>query len=154
MHDADVESNDEPRLSGTFDSVDELARTIVAAIAREDRETLTRLPLSKEEFRLYVWPELPSARPERGVPFEYAWGDLSQKSGASLARTFARYKGRPLEYLAIDFEGETTEYETYKVHRDARVQVRLDDGRKVWLELFGSVMEWKGKYKLFSYVTD
>jgi len=150
----DVGSSDQPRLTATFDSPEDLARTVVAAVAREDRETLQRLPLSKDEFRLYVWPRLPASNPEQGMPLEYAWGELSQKSRGALAQTFARYKGRALEYLAVEFEGETTDYGTYKVHRDARVQVRLDDGRQVWLDLFGSVMEWKGKYKLFSYVTD
>ena len=107
-----------------------------------------------DEFRLHVWPELPSSRPERNVPFEYAWGDLHQKSINSLRRTFHRFAGRSLTFLSIEFEDETTPYQTFKVHRDARVLVRDEQGSELRLDLFGSILEKDDRFKLFSFVTD
>ncbi|HSF18425.1 MAG TPA: hypothetical protein VLK65_23045 [Vicinamibacteria bacterium] len=152
---SDVEmGSGEPSLSHTFETPEELGRAVVDGLVRGDAEALKELPLSKDEFRLFVWPGLPSSRPERGIPFEYAWGELAQKSRASIADTLSRYKGKELTFLAIRFAGDTTDHDTFKVHRDARVRVRREDGTEDWLDLFGSVMEWRGRYKLFSYVTD
>lgn len=149
------EGNDrEPALSSTFDSKEALARAVLEAFAEEDVETLKRLPLSKDEFRLYVWPRLPASRPERGVPLEYAWGELDQKSRSAVASSFSRYKGRRLELVSVRFQGEVTDYGSFRVHRQTRLRVRDESGDELTLALFGSVMEWSGRYKLWSYVTD
>jgi hypothetical protein len=119
-------------------------------------EALKKLELRKEEFRLHVWPELPASRIEKNpLPFDYGWNDLHQKSTNCLRRTYAAYGGRKLTFLRIEFEDETTPYETFKVHRDARVVVRDEEkGETLRLDLFGSMMEKDGRFKLFSYVTD
>ena len=147
-------SEDVPSLEPTFATPDALASAVLEALEKEQGAALKSLALDRAQFRHYVWPQLPASRPERGLPFEYGWGDLRQKSHNALLRTYDRYKGRSLELLEIKFEDGVTDYETYLVHRDARVKVRLEDGRDTWLDLFGSVMEYEGRYKLFSYVTD
>jgi hypothetical protein len=144
-----------PPLSGLFDSPEALARAVLEAFAREDVEGLKALPLSKEEFRVHVWPKLPASRPERNVPFDYGWTDLHQKSVGSIASNFKRYRGRSFELVAITFQGDETDYESFVVRRKSMLQVKdRDTGEELSLALFGSVMEWNGKYKLFSYVTD
>ncbi len=145
----------EPSLSSTFDSPEAVASAVLDAFANEDVETLKSLPLGKDEFRRYVWPKLPASNPERGVPLEYAWGDLSQKSRNAVASSYARYKGRKLELLSLTFQEGETDYGEFKVHRKSELRVRdAGSGEELELELFGSILEWKGKYKLFSYVTD
>jgi hypothetical protein len=144
-----------PPLSDLFDSPEALARAVLEAFAKEDVETLKALPLTKEEFQTHVWPKLPASRPERNVPFEYGWTDLYQKSVSSIASNFKRYKGRKLELLSITFKGETTDYGLFVVRRKSMLRVKdRDTGEELSLALFGSVMEWNGKYKIFSYVTD
>jgi hypothetical protein len=148
-------ANLEPGLSSTFDSKEALARSVLKAFAEEDVATLKSLPLSREEFRRHVWPKLPASRPERNIPFDYGWGDLYQKSVNSIASNFTRYKGRKLELVSVRFNGETTDYETFLVHRDSELRVRdIESGEELTLALFGSVLESKGRYKIFSYVTD
>ncbi len=148
-------ANLEPALSFTFDSPEALARAVLKAFAEEDVETLKGLPLSKEEFRVHVWPKLPASRPERNLPFDYGWTDLHQKSVNSIATNFAHYKGRKLELLSIGFKGETTDYENFVVHRESMMRVKdRKSGKELDLALFGSVLEWNGRYKIFSYVTD
>ena len=112
------------------------------------------LPLSETEFRAVVWPELPSSRPDRGLPFDYAWGDLHQKSNNALRRLIAREAGRRYDLLAVEFDGESTPYDTYTVHRESRLVVRGADGTQEQVRLFGSILERSGAYKLFSYVVD
>ena len=144
-----------PPLSNTFDSTEALARVFLDALYLKDVDALKQLGLSEEEFRLHVWPELPVSQLEKPLPFEYGWNDLHQKSMNSLSRTYAAYGGRKLTFLRVEFEDETTDYETFKVHRDARVIVFDEERQKeVRLDLFGSIMEKDGRFKLFSHVTD
>ena len=73
----------------------------------------------------------------------------------ALGRTYAAYGGRKLAFLRLEFENEATDYETFKVHRDARVVVFDEEqNEEVRLDLFGSIMEKDGRFKLFSHVTD
>ena len=144
-----------PPLSYTFDSPEALAQAFLDALYLEDADALKQFGLSKDEFRLHVWPELPVSKLDKPLPFEYGWNDLYQKSMNSLRRTFANYSGRKLTFISLEFEDETTDYETFKVHRDGRVVVFDEERqREVRLDLFGSIMEKDGRFKLFSYVTD
>ena len=143
-----------PHLGPVFDSSEALARAIVDGFRNADGATLASYSLTKEQFRYYVWPQLPSSQGENPLPFDYGWTDLYQKSHNSLLRNFDRFQGEQMEFLELKFEDGLTDYDRYIVHRDARVRVRRADGRKMWIDLFGSIMELDGQYKLFSYVTD
>ena len=141
-------------LHRTFSSPEALGDAVLAALADRDADTLSRLALDELEFRTAVWPELPSSRPERGVPFDYAWGDLHQKSTNSLRRLLVRYGGERYELVAVAFAGETTPYRTYRVHRETVLDVRDEEGNDLTVSLFGSILERDGEFKLFSYVVD
>ena len=140
--------------SHTFDSPEALAEQVLRYLELERLDELKALPLSEQEFAELVWPEMPAARPERGVPLDYAWGSLHQKSRNALAWTFHHHKGRRYELLRVVFDGETTEYQTFTVHREGRCLVRDEAGRETKLALFGSVLVHEGRYKLFSFVND
>jgi len=112
------------------------------------------LALSEAEFRDHVWPELPTSRPERNVPFEYAWGQLKQHSDGSLQGSLGRYAGRPLRFARMRFTGETTQYPSFLVMRDSEIVAADETGRELVLRLFGSVLVKDGRCKVFSYVVD
>ena len=141
-------------LHQTFPSPDALSHAVLAALADDDAGRLAGLALSELEFRTVVWPELPAARPERGLPFDYVWGDLHQKSTNALRRLVARHGGRRYALRAVAFRGETTQYESYRVHREAILDLVDEEGNELTLPLFGSILERDGEFKLFSYVVD
>jgi hypothetical protein len=141
-------------LSNTFDSPEALARAVLERLERRDWPGLRALPLSEAEFRDHVWPELPASRPERNVPFHYAWGQMKQRSDGHLGNTFARYGGKPLTLVRTRFTGETTQYQSFAVMRESEIIAADDTGRELILRLFGSAMVRDGRYKLFSYVVD
>src|SRR5512134_401612 len=97
-------------LANTFESPEALAQAVLSALERKNLNTLRALPLSEEEYRDHVWPELPVSRPERNVPFDYSWGQMKQRSDGSLQQTFARYSGRQLRLVRARFTGDTTQY--------------------------------------------
>jgi hypothetical protein len=141
-------------LANTFDSAEALTQAVLSAIAANDRVRLLDLALSESEFRELVWPELPTSRPERNVPLDYAWGQLKQNSDGFLQQTLARYGGKPLRFVRLNFTGETTQYQSFRVMRDSEVVATDDSGRDLVLRLFGAVLVKDGRYKVFSYVVD
>ena len=143
-----------PPLSNTLASPEALSEAVLAALAARDVDRLRALALDEREFRTAVWPELPASRPERNVPFDYAWGDLRQKSGNALRRLVARHGGRRYRLAGVGFAGETTDYRTYRVHRETVLDLLDEGGAAMRLALFGSILEREGEFKLFSFVVD
>jgi len=141
-------------LSNTFESPEALARAVLDGLAKRDADRLTALALSETEFRDHVWPELDTSRPERNVPFEYAWGQLHQHSDGSLQATIGRYAGRPLRFVRMRFTGATTQYQTFSIMRESEVIAADESGRELVLRLFGSATVKDGQYKLYSFVVD
>lgn len=141
-------------LSNTFDSPEAVARAVLSALAERNVDRLRALPLSEAEFRGHVWPELPTSRPERNVPLEYAWGQLKQQSDAFLQQTIARYAGKQLTFVSARFTGDTTQYASFSVMRESEIVATDETGRDLILRLYGSVMVKDGRYKVFSYVID
>lgn len=141
-------------LSNTFESPEALAQAVLSALAARDRDRLEALALSEEEFRSHVWPELPVSQPQRNVPFDYAWGQMKQRSDGSLSGTLSRYGGRPLRFVRTRYGGETTQYKTFSVMRSSEILAADEAGRELVLQLYGSAMVKDGRYKLYSYVVD
>jgi hypothetical protein len=140
-----------PPLSDTAGSADALAGLVLDALARNDRDALTRLALNEREFRDHVWPDLPSSRPERHLPFSYVWGDLHQKSELSLSAILQEHGGKRYQ-LRRAVLGKATQYAHFVVHRDTALEVVDLVGRAATIRVCGSVLNKDGGWKVFSYV--
>jgi len=141
-------------LSETYPSSDALARAVIAAFQARDAHRLRGLALTEDEFRSHVWPKLPASRPDRNVPFDFAWGMLHQNSEGHLRQTLSQFEGKPLTLVRVEFAGETTAYGSAAVHRDTRLVVKDAAGKERVVRLFGSTIEQDGRYKVFSYVVE
>jgi len=142
-------------LAGTFGSPEALGAAVVAAMRAGDIERLQAIALTEDEFRGHVWPDLPAARPERNVPFEFVWGTLHQNSEGYLRQTASGLAGRPLTALRdVRFSGGSSRYGDVIVHRDTQLVFASADGSEKIVELFGSTIEQDGRFKVFSYVVD
>jgi len=142
------------RLKPTWGSAEEVAEVFLDALAGNDFDRMRAMALSEEEFADVVWPELPSSRPNRNLPLDYAWRDLNQKSTRSLRRISRDRGGKRFRLERVDFLEETTEYTTFSVHREASLTVIDEEGVRRRLRLFGSMIERGGRWKLFSFVND
>jgi hypothetical protein len=135
-------------------SAEALARAVMDAVERRDEAALRRLAINEEEFRDHVWPELPAARPERNMPMSYVWGELRQKSDGGLRTLVAEHGGQHYNLVELRFEGDTTDYAAYRVHRGSVFVVRQGSGTTRELRLSGSMLEKGGAWKVFSFVVD
>lgn len=141
-------------LANTFETPEALAEAVLGRLARRDTAGLKALALSEQEFKEHVWPELDTSRPERHVPFDYAWGQMQQRSDGSLDGTLGRYAGKALTLVRTRYAGETTRYASFVVMRQSEIVAADETGRELVLQLFGSAMLKDGRYKVFSYVVD
>lgn len=142
----------QPRFLETFESPAALARGFLDALEAKDLARLGTLPLSETEFVSEVFPEMPAAG---NIPAGYAWQDLRQKSRNELSGILAYHGGKAYDLEQVVFDGGATAYETFVVHRKPRLHVREPGtGVEKQLALFGSVLEYRGRYKLFSYVVN
>jgi hypothetical protein len=141
-------------LPHSHETPEALSRAVLAAIEKRDAAALLALAINKEEFTEHVWPELPAARPERNLSSTFVWGDLNQKSNITLRATLAAHRGKKYEFISIGFLGDTTEYESYRVHRESELTVKGPEGTEQQIRVFGSMIEKGGRYKVFSYVID
>lgn len=145
---------DPPPLANAAPSSEALAAAVLEALAAADPDRLAALALDGQEFRDVVWPHLPASRPERGVPVSYAWADLRQKSSNALRRLVAHQGGRRFTLLAVDHDGETTDYGAFRVHRETRLRVRDETGQEIDVHFYGSTLVRGDEYKVFSFVVD
>lgn len=124
------------------------------ALSAGDRSALRALALSEAEFRDVVWPALPASRPERNIPWDYAWQDLKGKSDAHLEARLAAWEDRGYRVISVAFAGETTDHGSFRVRRHSTVTLIDSVGQETRTRLFGSLIEMDGRYKVFSYVVD
>jgi hypothetical protein len=136
------------RFSGTFESPEALTRAFLEAVEARDRARLAALALSEREYRLEVFPEMPAYG---NVPSDFAWSQIEGRNRYGESFVLAREGGRSWELEEIVFEGGTTAYQTFVVHRDPLLHLRdRRTGERQERALFGSILEHAGRYKLFS----
>jgi hypothetical protein len=144
-----------PVLEQTFESPEAVAQAVLRGLDARDTNALNALAVTEHEFRKMVWPKLPAARPGRNIPWDYVWNDLHGKSMMQLQARVNEWQRTDGSAVArVEFTGETTDYETFRVRRDSVVVLRTPGGGESRHRLFGSMIEESGRYKVFSYVVD
>lgn len=138
-----------------LESPQAVAAAVVAALDAGDKPALERLALNEREFQQLVWPRQPAARPERNIPWDYAWKSLSARSRQQLRGRLNEWTRQAGATVAgLRFAGETTDYGAYRVHRQSVVTLRDASGSLQTVRVFGSLIEQGGRYRVFSYVVD
>ena len=115
---------------------------------------VAQLGLSKQEWIRHVWPVSAANRPGSNFTPDFVWGLDAARSRRDLSGTVRRYGGKDLELIRVASEREFGDYDGFRLHRDARLEVGLPEGGKRELKLFSSVFERNGEFKIFSFKTD
>jgi hypothetical protein len=94
------------RLGDALDSPEAVARAVLQGLAARNVDRLRTLAITEEEFRDLVWPKLPTSRPERHVPWDYAWQDPHSKSRMQMQARLNEWRDQSFELVSVEFEGE------------------------------------------------
>jgi hypothetical protein len=138
----------------TWDSKEAVAAAVLDALWQRDADRLQAMAVSETEFRKYVWPALPGARAGVGGSVDYWWTDQRTRSLGSLAQVLEHHGGQPFALVAVTFEGRSTDYGSFRLHREAMLAIRDPAGKSHNLRLFGSMIESTHGWKIYSYIID
>lgn len=141
-----------PLAAPFFHSVKDLAASFLTSLKKRDREEMTGLALNRDEFEALLWPSLPASRPGTNLTAEYVWKQLELRSRAALSTTLSRYGGKEMKLKRVHFAKKEVLGDELTLYRDVRLRVEDADGKQIELNLFGSVIEARGYFKIVSFV--
>jgi hypothetical protein len=141
-------------LSNACPSVEEIGKQVLEAVRQNDDERLEAMAITEEEYRRYIWPQSPVSKVKKWQEhYDFVWNQQHSRSSHSLRSMLSRYGGKTFKLIRVRFDDETTEHNIYKAYRDTRLIVTKSDGKEVELNLFGSIVEMNGQFKIMSFDT-
>lgn len=144
--------HNEEGLSNTRSSIDELIKEVLEEFARNDRKALEALALTEDEVKRYVWPYDKHSKPGVNMTFEYWWGELHKRSAFRLTQTMQKFGGKKVTLISFRFAEDPMKYNNATVYRDTILTIQDEEGQTWDAEMFGSIFELNGKFKIFSYI--
>jgi hypothetical protein len=141
------------RLENGAESAEWLARDILGALARKDRQTLTDRRINFHEFADILWPEMPQSRPATNITAEDAWFFHVRSSVSAMDAMLAQWGGTPLEFtrLTFDADGGVTHFPNYALYRGVNIHAITGNGREVVLRYARDFIVKDGVWKVFIY---
>ncbi len=137
-------------LSRSADSPQDLVRRFLEVLAEGDRNEIRGFELTRQEFEQHVYPRLPASRPSANMSVDFLWKQTQLRSLGGLSKTMS-HAGRKYDLNAVSFADGRKSYGTFQIHRDARLLITDEEGRQRELNLFGSIMEMNGEFKIYSF---
>ena len=146
-----------PRLSslqGGDASRQALVTHFVSALAASDRITLGQLVLSRAEFAWLYYPNSRDATMPNGLPPQRRWDQVTLNSEKGIGRALTRLGGKPITLESLDCPNPPVTTGAQKLHDGCTVKLTLADGTTFSGPLFGSIIEYAGRFKFVSYTND
>ncbi len=136
---------------GGVDSRDELVETFVNALARADTLGLAALAMTPSEFAWLYFPHSMYMEPPYQLPPGMVWFQLQNRSSRGLNRALSRLGGQTLYYTGYRCPDEGEPYGEGWIWHGCTLLGKLPTGEDVEQRLFGSIFEWRGRYRLVSF---
>ena len=143
-----------PRVSlpfrGGTRSLDAMGRAVCRALEFRQPDSLHRLCIDQEEFRVIMWREFPQSRPVTGLTWEDAWRVLDVRLVSGSRGAAGDHGGRRWQFVRFERTDTTALYKNFKLHNGLVLVARNEEGeveRWGWLR---SVAERQGVFKIYS----
>ena len=138
-------------LQGGAGSMTQLAEFILLALESGEPQAFVDLRINREEFDALIWPEFPDSRPYTNITSGDSWMFSIAKSSSGIADVITRYEDRKFDRVGIRFR-EITGFTNFKLYRDVVLRVRdIDTGEEIDLDVVRTVVERKGRFKVYIY---
>jgi hypothetical protein len=131
-------------------SLEALGRAVCGALHGDTPDSLLRLCVSEQEFRVILWPEFPQSRPATGLRWDDAWPVLWGRLNGGSVSAVRESGSRVYALLRVEQTGPTTEYRNFKLHPGFVIVARDDEGHEQRFDWIRSVAERKGRFKIYS----
>ena len=131
-----------------------LITRFVAALAASDKVTLGQLVLSRAEFAYLYFPNSSDAAMANGLPPQRRWDQVTLRSEKGIGRALTRVGGKPLTLENFDCPNPPVTTGPMKLHTGCTVRLQQSGGEKFAGPLFGSIIEYAGRFKFVGYAND
>lgn len=147
------------RFPGSAPSLTQLGRSALDAAVVGDTARLGRLRLTETEHNEVVWPHLPAAAPEVGMPVDLVWADIERRNVRALDRIVPALEGRRLNHVDTSCRGPVRSFGAFEVLTDCWVVFDAADQAapgpvalpRYEVQLFKDVLLREGGYKVFRF---
>lgn len=141
-------------LQGGDDSRQALVSHFITALAASDKIALGKLALSRAEFAWLYFPNSRDAMMPNGLPPQRRWDQVTLNSEKGIGRALTRLGGKPITLESFDCPNPPVTTGAQKLHDGCTVKLKLADGTTFTGPLFGSIIEYAGRFKFVSYTND
>lgn len=140
--------------AGWFASQEAIAGAMLEAVNQRDSQRLRDLSITEQEYRQIVWPNLKISTIESWKKnYDFVWKQHAQRSLVCLSIMLERYGGKQFSLVTVKVREGAIPYRDFIHHKDVRLVVTDQNGKQHELNLFGSLIEYNGAYKVVSYNT-
>jgi len=137
-------------LKGGTRSLDELGVAVCRFLSHSDRDSMNAMCVTDTEFRDIMWREFPQSRPVTGLQWEDGWRVLSMRLQSGCSDAIGQHGGHYWQFLRFERSDSTMRYKNFKLHNGLVLVVRNDTGGIERLGWLRSVIERKGRFKIYS----
>ena len=141
-------------LRGGARSRQQLVAAFIGALATRDKSRLGTLVLSRAEFAYVYFPNAPDGVNPNGLPPTLRWDGIVRNSEKGVARALTRIGGKPLTLESLDCRSAPVSTGATTLHDGCTVRIVARDGTRFDGRLFGSIIEYAGRFKFVSYTND
>jgi len=138
-------------LDGGATSRDELVTTFMHSLESADTAALIRLTISRAEFAYLVFPDSPFSAPPYAQAPDLVWMRHATQSGTGLKRLLTRVGGSALRFRSWSCATLPEKQGLNRLWRDCKVRFAKGGGTDQTLQLFASIIERQGRFKILSY---
>jgi hypothetical protein len=136
-------------LEGGEPSADALVRRFVQALERADTSGLPGLALTRAEFAYFFYPYSAESRPPYDLDPALSWFLVQGASRKGLARVLHDLGGRPFDFAGWHCQ-EPQPFGSGRIWHGCVVNRLSAQGDTIAESLFGSILEFRGRYKFVS----
>lgn len=131
------------------ESPEAVARAVLEAIEHGSERKLESLLVTREEHRALLWPHLPE---RKSLPFGYVRKLNRHNTREGIDAALRKWGGAELELVGVEFTREPERYDSFTLHKGARVWVRrASDGEEGYIDVLDVLVEWNGRWKPMNY---
>jgi len=138
-------------LAGGAPSRQELVDRFIHALERGDTIAVAELAMTPSEFAWLYFPHTMYMAPPYELPPGVVWYQQQNRSSQGFNRVLRRYSGETLYYTGFHCPDYGETFGNGRIWHGCTVLGELPEGEAVEEQLFGSIIELSGVYKLVSF---
>lgn len=131
-------------------SVVDLGRAVCRALHSGQPDSLLRLCVESDEFRVILWPEFPQSRPATGLHWDDAWVILFGRLNGGSVSAARQYGDHYYTFLKLERTAATVNYRNFKLHTGITIVAKDDEGAVQRFTFIRAIAERRGRYKIYS----